>query len=65
MLKTENMTINGVEYVRTWSDQNLMLERNGILYEEAIDPVANCRTYTETDHPIIHWTFPLEAGFIT
>lgn len=53
MIKTESITINGVEYIRTWSDLFMMVERDGALYEEAIDPINSGRTYTETDHPII------------
>jgi hypothetical protein len=51
MLKTEKITINEKEYIRTWSDQWLMIERDGERYEEAIDPADSGRTYTETDVP--------------
>lgn len=54
MIKTENMTINGKAYTRTWSDTNMMIERDGALYEEAIDPAEMGRTYTETDTEIVH-----------
>ncbi len=54
MLKTEIVTFNGKEYVRAWSDQNMMVERDGALYEEAIDPIDSGRAYTETDQPIVH-----------
>ena len=54
MLKTETVTYNGKDYIRTWSDADLMIERDGALYEEAVDPVDSGRTYTETDQPIIH-----------
>lgn len=52
MLKTENVTYNDTEYIRTWSDTGMMLERDGELYEEAVDPVDSGRTYTETETPI-------------
>ena len=52
MIKTENLTINGKAYIRTWSDLGMMIERDGALYEEAIDPADLGRTYTETEHPI-------------
>ena len=52
MLKTEIVTFNGKAYIRTWSDQNMMIERDGALYEEAIDPAEMGRTYTETNQPI-------------
>lgn len=54
MIKTENMTINGKAYIRTWSDANMMIERDGALYEEAIDPAELGRVYTETDTAIIY-----------
>ena len=52
MIKTEIATFNGKEYIRTWSDQSMMIERDGALYQEAIDPIDSGRTYTETDIPI-------------
>lgn len=64
MLKTENMTINGKEYVRTWSDADLMIERDGALYEDAIDPAELGRTYTETAQPIIHEGEADEADYL-
>lgn len=54
MIKTENMTINGKSYIRTWSDTNMMIERDGAMYEEAIDPAELGRVYTETDTEIVH-----------
>ena len=52
MIKTETITINGKEYVRTWSDIGKMIERDGIQYESAVDPAYLGRTYTETDEPV-------------
>ena len=52
MIVTENMTINGKAFVRTYSDLGYMVERDGIRYDEAIDPVEFGRTYTETDERI-------------
>lgn len=52
MVRTEIITLNGVQYVRTWSDRNVMIERDGVPYEEAIDPVNTGRVYAETDKPI-------------
>ena len=49
MIKTENLTINGKAFVRTYSDSGYLIERNGIRYGEAIDPAEFGRTYTETD----------------
>lgn len=64
MLKTEIVIFNGQEYIRTWSDQNMMVERDGALYEEAIDPAEMGRTYTETDQPIVHDGEAEEADYI-
>lgn len=52
MIKAETLTINSVEFVRTYSDAGLWIERDGILYEEAIDPADTGRTYTESDRTI-------------
>ena len=49
MIVTEDMTINGREFVKTYSDSGYMIERDGIRYSEAIDPAEFSRTYTETD----------------
>lgn len=51
MVKTETITINGKEFNRTYSDRGLMVERDGIQYDEAIDPVEFDRTYIETETP--------------
>ena len=64
MIKTENITINGKEYIRTWSDDNKMIERDGELYEEAIDPIDSGRTYTETAQEI-HDAEATEADYIS
>ena len=47
--KTENITINGKQFIRTYSDSGYMVERDGVQYDEAIDPIETDRTYTETD----------------
>lgn len=51
MIVTENMTINGRSFVKTYSDDRYMVERDGVRYTEAIDPAEFGRTYTETDDP--------------
>lgn len=38
--------------VRAYSDENFYIERDEVLYEEAIDPKNYGRVYTETDIPI-------------
>lgn len=44
--------MDGVKLNRTYSDKSLMIERNGVLYIEAIDPAILGRVYIETDQPI-------------
>lgn len=43
---------DGVVLNRTYSNTDMMIERDGVLYSEAIDPADFNRTYTETDVPI-------------
>ena len=52
MVKTETFIIRDIEYTRTYSDLNMMIERDGAMYSEAADPLDSGRTYTETDIPI-------------
>lgn len=51
MIKTENLTINGKEFIRTYSDAKRLIvggSPEGV-YEEAIDPAELGRAYTEGD----------------
>ena len=43
---------DGVVLNRTYSDAGMMIERDGVRYSEAVDPVNMNRQYTETDEPI-------------
>ena len=52
MIKTENLTINGKPFVRTYSDNGYMVERDGVRYAEAVDPAEFNRQYTETDEMV-------------
>ena len=52
MIKTEQITINGKAFIRTYSDRGVMVEREGLVYSEAIDPIGSGRTYTETETPV-------------
>ena len=52
MIKTENITISGKPFIRTYSDDGMMIERDGIEYDEAYDPIDTGRVYTETNHII-------------
>lgn len=54
MIRTENVTINGKAFVRTYSDRGKLIH-GGMPesdYSEALDPADLGRTYTETDTPI-------------
>ena len=52
MIKTEIITINGIQFQKTWSDANYLIERDGEKYSEAVDPIDIERTYTETNELI-------------
>ena len=52
MIKTEQITINGKAFIRAYSDRNMMIERDGAVYSEAIDPIGSGRAYNETDTPV-------------
>ena len=43
---------DGVVLNRTYSDKGMMVERDSVRYDEAIDPAELNRQYTETDEPI-------------
>ena len=43
--------INGVVYDYAYSDSGYMIERGGVRYSEAIDPLDSGRLYTETEEP--------------
>jgi hypothetical protein len=47
MIITETITINNTDYIHTYSDLGYQVERDGIIYEDAIDPIDSGRTYTE------------------
>lgn len=51
MIITELFRIreDGVNLYKTHSDKNVYIQRNGDIYEEAIDPEGTNRVYTETD----------------
>ena len=44
--------INGVLYDYAYSDSGYMIERDGVRYSEAVDPLDSGRVYTETDEQI-------------
>ena len=49
MIQTENITINDRMLTRTYSDSGYYIQRDGVRYAEAIDPLDSGRAYTETD----------------
>lgn len=53
MIKTETVALNGQQFLHTFSDSNFYLERAGVKYEEAYDPIGTGRTYTETSEEIV------------
>ena len=52
MIKTELIVVDGFQLRRTWSDAGFMIERDGAMYSEAVDPAEFDRVYTETDMPV-------------
>ena len=52
MIRTEDLTIGGRAFIKTYSDEGYMVERDGVRYSEAIDPAEFGRVYTETDEKI-------------
>lgn len=49
MIRQENLQINGQDFIRTYSDNNRYVVREGISYSEAVDPAEFNRIYTEGD----------------
>lgn len=47
MIKTEHFDVNGRNFIRTYSDSNRYVVRDGVSYSEACDPAEFGRTYTE------------------
>lgn len=54
MIKTENVTIGDKQFIRTYSDKEMMIHGGSpeADYSEALDPAELGRTYTETTTPI-------------
>lgn len=49
MIVTEKIDINSKAFIRTYSSTGNYIERDGVHYDEAIDPAEMGRTYTETE----------------
>ena len=52
MIKIETEEIRGIEFKKTYSDAGYMIERDGVRYGVAYDPIGTDRTYTETEEKI-------------
>ena len=52
MIKIETITINDKKFQHTYSDEGYMIERDGVMYSDAIDPFNSGRIYTETTEKI-------------
>ena len=50
MIKTE--LLRDGTLIKHYSDAGMLIERDGVRYCEAIDPVDSGREYIETDEPI-------------
>ncbi len=49
MIVQEHFDVNGRDFIRTHSDANRFVVRDGVEYSEACDPAELGRTYTEGD----------------
>lgn len=52
MLRKEVVTINEIEFNHTYSDAGFYIERDGVEYSDAIDPIDKEREYVETDRKV-------------
>ncbi len=50
MIVQEHFDVNGHDFIRTYSDSNRYVVRDGVSYSEACDPAEYGRTYTEGDY---------------
>ena len=49
MIAQEHFDVNGRDFIRTYSDANRYVVRDGMEYSEACDPAELGRTYIEGD----------------
>lgn len=52
MIIKETIEFNGVQYAYQYSDKGFYIERDGVMYSEAIDPFEIVREYKETHNKI-------------
>ena len=66
MIITENIKIDGKDFVKTYSSTGLKIESGGVFYNEAVDPAGSDKEYVETNSFIIEPTDEeyIEAGKI-
>ena len=57
-------TESGVARVKAYSDQNMMIERDGGMYSEADDFAYQQRVYTETNIPIDGDPAPIDEDIV-
>ena len=50
MIIKEEMMINNRKFIRTYSDEGRYVVRDGVSYEDAVDPADKNREYTEGDY---------------
>lgn len=62
MIVTERLVIDGREFTRNYSDAGRYVVRDGISYEEALDPAEFGRVYTEGE--LIRIDNPTDEDFI-
>ena len=51
MIVKEIISVNGKDFERTYSEKGMKIERDGVRYDEAIDPINSGREYVETEEP--------------
>ena len=49
MIVTEKIEIDGIQFNRNYFDSNYHIERDGVKYTKAIDPMGTDRIYIETE----------------
>ena len=52
MIISETVKINDKNFTKVYSDAGFYIERNGVFYVEAVDPLGSGREYVETTMPI-------------
>lgn len=61
MIVQEHFEVNGEDFIRTHSDNNCYVVRDGIAYSEACDPAVFGRAYTEGERMPDEWIDNSEA----